>query len=185
MLYEVITGEEYHTYGLLWTPTEHVFYFDGEEIRREDNPAYVQKNKWNTDGAWVYVENHGKTQLLLSLAILGHSYGGTITDSSSIDGTSMKVDFVRYYKNDDLILNLVDEAKNNMQVYPNPTADQIFFTNAESYNSLKIFNSIGRVVLEITSNPAEGVNVSHLPEGLYFYVMEGEIGAESGMFVKE
>ena len=39
---------------------------------------------------------HTKTNILLSLAILTWDIAGPVTDA--IDGTSMKIDYVRYYK---------------------------------------------------------------------------------------
>lgn len=70
-------GEEFHTYGLLWDEKELVFYFDGKEIRRESNDfCYSESPIW------------------LSLAII--KWSGPVTDA--IDGTSMKVDYVRYYQ---------------------------------------------------------------------------------------
>lgn len=70
-------SEKYHTYGLAWTKDWLVYYFDGIEIRRD-------RNNWCHNPGNVY----------LSMAIL--RYMGTIPDS--LDGTSMKVDYVRIYK---------------------------------------------------------------------------------------
>jgi len=69
--------ETYHLYGLAWDENALVWYFDGQEIRREPNticrlPAPV----------------------FLSLAVI--KWGGLVTDA--IDGTSMDVDFVRVYE---------------------------------------------------------------------------------------
>ncbi|WP_111708276.1 family 16 glycosylhydrolase [Lutibacter citreus] len=69
-------ADEYHTYGLEWNEQELIFYFDGKEIRREENTFC-----------------HSETPIWLSLAII--KWSGTVTDA--IDGTSMKVDYVRYY----------------------------------------------------------------------------------------
>lgn len=73
-------GTEYHVYGFEWTPIEMKWYFDGKLIRTEANTT-----------------NHGPTNILLSAAILNlPSFVGPVTEA--IDGTSMKVDNVRYYK---------------------------------------------------------------------------------------
>ncbi|WP_282036419.1 family 16 glycosylhydrolase [Saccharicrinis aurantiacus] len=70
-------GEEFHTYGLLWDEENIVFYFDGQEVRREKNDfCFSESPIW------------------LSLAII--KWSGPVTDA--IDGTSMKVDYVRYYQ---------------------------------------------------------------------------------------
>ncbi|MBK1875946.1 family 16 glycosylhydrolase [Pelagicoccus mobilis] len=72
-------SEEYHTYGLEWNETEMKFYFDGELIRTK-----------------AHTLNHSLTNIYLSLAILDGGIAGAVTDA--IDGTSMKVDYVRYYQ---------------------------------------------------------------------------------------
>lgn len=70
-------GEEFHTFGLQWDEEEIIFYFDGNEIRRAKNDfCYSESPIW------------------LSLALV--KWAGPVTDA--VDGTSMKVDYVRYYQ---------------------------------------------------------------------------------------
>lgn len=70
-------SQTFHTYGLQWDEHEIVFYFDGQEIRREANEFC-----------------HSEVPIWLSLAVI--PWAGPVTDA--IDGTSMKVDWVRYYQ---------------------------------------------------------------------------------------
>ncbi|AUP79711.1 glycoside hydrolase family 16 protein [Flavivirga eckloniae] len=70
-------SEEFHTYGLKWDENEMIFYLDGKEIRRIANTFCFSESP-----------------IFLSLAIV--EWYGTLTDA--VDGTSMKVDYVRYYK---------------------------------------------------------------------------------------
>ena len=70
-------GANFHTYGLLWDKDELVFYHDRKELRRVPNTFC-----------------HSESPIYLSEAII--NWGGEITDQ--IDGTSMKVDWVRYYQ---------------------------------------------------------------------------------------
>lgn len=70
-------GTEYHTFGLEWNEKEIIFYLDQKEIRRERNEFAFSP-----------------TPIWLSLAII--KWDGPITDA--VDGTSMKVDWVRYYQ---------------------------------------------------------------------------------------
>lgn len=70
-------GRDFHTVGLEWTEDELVFYHDGVELRREPNTfCYSPAPIW------------------LSLAII--HWDGPVGDA--VDGTSMKVDWVRYYQ---------------------------------------------------------------------------------------
>jgi beta-glucanase (GH16 family) len=70
-------ARDYQIYGLEWTETELVFYFNGRELRREKNEFC-----------------HSPAPVWLSLAII--PWGGPITDA--IDGTKMEVDYVRIYE---------------------------------------------------------------------------------------
>lgn len=70
-------GQEYHTYGLEWDQKQIAFYFDGEAIRREQNKFCFSE-----------------VPIWLSLAVI--AWSGPVTDA--IDGTSMKIDWVRYYQ---------------------------------------------------------------------------------------
>jgi beta-glucanase (GH16 family) len=70
-------SETFHTYSLLWTPEELVFYFDGKEIRREPNNFC-----------------HHPAPVLLSLAVI--HWAGPVTDQ--INGTSQTIDYVRIWQ---------------------------------------------------------------------------------------
>lgn len=71
-------SEEWHTYGLAWDENYFHFYFDGELYYSMRNDVCFSE-----------------TTLLFSLAILKANIAGPVTDA--IDGTSMKIDWVRYY----------------------------------------------------------------------------------------
>ncbi len=70
-------AKEFHVYGLLWTETELVYYFDGKVIRRSPN-------------LFCYTA----VPVFLSEAII--NWAGTVSDK--IDGTFMEVDYVRVYQ---------------------------------------------------------------------------------------
>ncbi len=70
-------SQEFHVYGFEWTEKELVWFFDGQEIRRETNSIC-----------------HRPAPVLLSSAII--KWAGPVTDL--IDGTSMEVDYVRVYQ---------------------------------------------------------------------------------------
>lgn len=71
-------SEQWHRYGLEWDEDYFRFYFDGELFYE------MRNNVCFSD-----------TTILLSLAILKADIAGPVTEA--IDGTSMKVDWVRYY----------------------------------------------------------------------------------------
>ncbi len=180
-------GDEYHTYGLLWTPTEHVFYVDGKEIRREGNPAYMQNNPYSPDGGyWVDVENHGRTQVLLSLAIIDSEYlSGPIVEDE-LDGTSMKVDWVRYHKNDGLVLNTTEvESYSRVKISPNPVVDLLNVTNMDEFESIIIFDTQGKQIVNQAVNGRTSIDVSNLPAGVYMLNLIGGTNLFYDKFVKQ
>ncbi|WP_139956284.1 family 16 glycosylhydrolase [Flavicella sediminum] len=69
-------ANHYHIYGMDWSETEIKFYFDTKLIRTIPNTLCNEA-----------------LNIYLSLAILEHA--GEVTDA--IDGTSMKIDYVKYY----------------------------------------------------------------------------------------
>ncbi|TXE12737.1 family 16 glycosylhydrolase [Seonamhaeicola algicola] len=71
-------AEVYHTYGFKWDENEFVWYFDGEEIRRTPN-----------------THAYGFAPIWLSGAVI--AWSGPVVPSE-IDGTKMRVDYVRVYK---------------------------------------------------------------------------------------
>jgi beta-glucanase (GH16 family) len=73
-------SDEYHLYGLRWDERSLVWYYDGQEIRRETNSIC-----------------HRPAPVWLSLAIV--KWAGPVTDA--IDGASMDVDYVRVYEPDE------------------------------------------------------------------------------------
>jgi beta-glucanase (GH16 family) len=70
-------SKDYHIYGMMWTPEEIVFYFDGKELRREKNEF-----------------SHFPAPVFLSSAVI--HWAGPVTDR--IDGTSMDVDYIRIWQ---------------------------------------------------------------------------------------
>ncbi|MBN2450541.1 MAG: family 16 glycosylhydrolase [Lentisphaeria bacterium] len=70
-------ANEFHTYALEWTEDELVYFFDGQEIRRQAHDIC-----------------RGEAHVFLSLAVMG--WAGPVTDA--IDGTSMDVDYVRVWQ---------------------------------------------------------------------------------------
>lgn len=71
-------SKEWHTYGLAWDQDYFHFYFDGELYYSMRNDVCFSQQT-----------------LLFSLAILKADIAGPVTEA--IDGTSMKIDYVRYY----------------------------------------------------------------------------------------
>lgn len=77
MYTEETLSNTFHVYGLEWSETELVWYFDGKEVRRTSNDYC-----------------HAPSPVLLSSAV--GAFAGRVTDA--LDGTSQDIDWVRVYK---------------------------------------------------------------------------------------
>ncbi|MCF8368343.1 MAG: T9SS type A sorting domain-containing protein [Bacteroidales bacterium] len=80
-----------------------------------------------------------------------------------------------------------DEAMNQILVYPNPASDYIKFVLG-MYKNLKldIYNSAGLLVYSDFLEQTKIIDVSHLPKGLYLYLLKGKNGFyEKGKLIKE
>jgi beta-glucanase (GH16 family) len=87
----VALSQGYHTYGMLWLPTEVTFYMDGRE---------VLKTKKSDTGLtyWPFGPNSAgvnpKMYVIFNLA-MGGSYGGGI--QSGLNKATFSIDYFRYY----------------------------------------------------------------------------------------
>lgn len=76
------------------------------------------------------------------------------------------------------------ERKKEIKLYPNPTSDNIIFSNSEKLNEnfrYTIFESTGRQVLSGNSKFNEKINTKNLIKGNYFIQIE----TEKGEIIKE
>lgn len=157
-------SEEFHTYGMLWNENEVSYYFDGELLRTFQHDFI-----------------HAKTHIYLSLAILKNNYAGAVTDA--IDGTSMKIDYVRYYSINSAT-GINDFEENEIRVYPNPANDKLYFDEDYEFRNVKIFNLYGQILQQKSLNETNYLNIEQLPPGLYCYVIEGQYVRKTGKFFK-
>jgi beta-glucanase (GH16 family) len=84
-------SSEFHTYGMLWTPNEVTYSFNGETF-------FVLKKSMTGLANWPFGPTsagvHPKMYLILNLA-MGGTYGGLI--STSLTKATFEIDYVRYY----------------------------------------------------------------------------------------
>jgi hypothetical protein len=84
-------SSEFHTYGMLWTPNEVTYSFNGETF-------FVLKKSMTGLANWPFGPSaagvHPKMYLILNLA-MGGTYGGLI--STSLTKATFEIDYVRYY----------------------------------------------------------------------------------------
>ena len=69
-------------------------------------------------------------------------------------------------------INKIASTENVFTVYPNPSHDNIFFSSSiqkEKIKSIELKNMLGEKVLDLMNNSS--VNVSDLPNGIYFVII--------------
>lgn len=74
-------------------------------------------------------------------------------------------------------------SSTEINLYPNPVNEQFTLQLADQIESLIIFNVNGEIV-ESMMNPNKTVDVSHLPEGVYFLQIQTNNGLVNKKFIK-
>lgn len=89
-------SQDFHRYGMLWKPTEIVFYLD-------DNVVYTARKSESGLTYWPFGPNAAGADpsfyLIFNLA-MGGNFGGAV--DSGLNSANMSVDWVRYYSVDGL-----------------------------------------------------------------------------------
>ena len=65
------------------------------------------------------------------------------------------------------------QTASGINIYPNPTADK-FFIEGENYNTVALYDMLGREVLNQHINQKTEINISHLPKGIYNVIVFSE-----------
>lgn len=83
-----------------------------------------------------------------------------------------------------MTLNIKQNIENEIKVYPNPTTDKLII-ETDSNSEINIYNSIG-VLVKNTNITAKNnfLNVSNLPEGIYFINIKSKTNIINMSFVK-
>ena len=99
--------------------------------------------------------------------------------SPYIEGSLITDTLIRVFVIRDMIITSdVDREFTEAEIYPNPTNDLLHINNINEINSIKIYNSIGKVYFEKTENfkhSIETINMKHYPSGQYFIQVDENI----------
>jgi hypothetical protein len=93
------------------------------------------------------------------------NHGGCVTPS--IAAASLFFDSLSTSCN---VISLMETALAEMSVYPNPTNGLVYFTSNEDIDALSItiYNSNGQLVLSKLQQSEEALDISKLPQAMYF-----------------
>ncbi|MDD4150591.1 MAG: PKD domain-containing protein, partial [Bacteroidales bacterium] len=80
-----------------------------------------------------------------------------------------------------VITSISDEAKNSLQIYPNPTEGYFTIISDQTINKITIFDALGRVCVSQKSNLNKLIIDSNLKQGVY----QVNVITDKGEFVKK
>jgi hypothetical protein len=143
------------------------------DFRNSDNSKDYILNSW----AWV------------DLSSLGNVDSMKCTLSSSDNG-QFGMNTPAYFCMDNLEASEFGVGFNaaltlTINVYPNPTADYIFISNAHEGSVIQLYNMAGRLMnQEILQQDFQAIEVQHLPAGQYIIKATDSKGSYLGKFIK-
>ena len=77
-----------------------------------------------------------------------------------------------------IITNIRNAAATQIQIYPNPSKDQVNINATYEINKIEILNNLGLSILkEIVESKVYQFNVSYLSPGIYFLKIENKQGS--------
>jgi len=177
-----IYNQGYPSYSLKW-------------FQPQTNQVKITLNQNQSHGsvsffeAPVPVRIHGEGGEILDLILNNNSNGEGFTETVTFKVTKIEVDPDEHLisKNNSVVLGLDDEIlASQFTVYPNPVTNQILIENRNQINIKKItiFNSLGQIETQLTTENATTINVSHLNNGLHFLRIQTEQGIVHKSFLK-
>lgn len=82
------------------------------------------------------------------------------------------------------VLGLVNHIASQILIYPNPTKDLIYIESNNTINAVKIFDTLGRLVLE-QNNPSNQLDICNLSSGLLFVKIKIDNGSLTKKVIKD
>lgn len=83
-------------------------------------------------------------------------------------------------------LSVETEVVNEVTVYPNPATDVLFVRGAERQARFVLTNALGQVVFVqiLSGGGVESIEITQLPQGVYFYSITDEASVASGKLIR-
>jgi hypothetical protein len=104
-----------------------------------------------------------------------------------ISGTENIIGIAKYLGGDTCEISPVveQEVAVPILIYPNPTSDLLNIKSGEGHSELKIFDTLGQLLLTKNINTQSSIDVSQLKSGIYLLSIESENGKVVKRFVKD
>ncbi|MBS1534910.1 MAG: T9SS type A sorting domain-containing protein [Bacteroidetes bacterium] len=96
------------------------------------------------------------------------------TDASVTTPTTIPVALIRKITFDSNLANETFETANSLAMYPNPGADQVRISSKVDVPlKTQVYTLTGQLVMQGEYQPNQGIDVSGLTSGLYFFKING------------
>jgi len=156
-------ADDFHTYSVIWKEDTITWYVD-ETVLFSLNPS----SYWSipSQSAWPF--NSNEWYLMINLAI---TQAGP--NANTVFPNQMEIDYVRVYQENLTSTNVV--SKDNTMVFPNP-ASNYFSVNSAEFNSIKLYNLEGKLLLQRDDVSDKRIDVSDLYNGIYLLELENKMG---------
>ncbi len=73
---------------------------------------------------------------------------------------------------------------NSTSIFPNPAQNTIFISSKQKFNSVRVFNAVGQLVISGVKDYSQGIDISSLSNGIYFMELVTAEKIERVKFVK-
>lgn len=161
------------------------------EIARTFAPARTMGIRFdcgNADEFYLYYQNRALSDTLTKYNISHRyeEYAGTHTSGLPVRVPLSMIYFNLLFQTDYTGAPLF-ESKSDWKVYPNPAVDELMVTNSLNLHSvdnpkIQMTDAMGRVVLDrLLPEGINPINISNLPAGLYFYIIQSGTIVQTGM----
>lgn len=178
--------------GVLFSTREYCYSLDTVTNLCDSTPApiinfaHVYSSEIIVDTAnWTTISGSFVADSAYQYIIVGNLFNGTNTDTTLLYGYLSCAQ--PYYYVDDICAStdssfcdmgtiIYDvEEQNNISVYPNPTDGRIFIKkNGNEEISLVVYDLLGELVFQTISVNSSSVDLSYLPNGIYFMNIRGD-----------
>lgn len=151
------------------------------------DPAFTFANMGITlPGCQAYCEFAGKYFELLigDFVETNFTYEIIVNSDDSLSLTITRTDGNFAVYQDSRILGTEDTALSKVRLFPNPTTDILFISELDNIQHLVAYDRIGRKLLEIVPE-GNSIDVSSLPQGLYFLEIISHTQKEIFNFIKK
>ncbi len=149
------------------------------------------------------LQNFVSGQSLADLVVVGENitWYDAATEGNMLPPSTLLQDGATYYASQsigacvnsnrlavtvNLVLNALDFSDSSFQVYPNPANESITISCKNVIQSIQISNAIGQEIFAVNPNQKETkLEISQLPNGLYFLRLSTSNGIKTIKIVKE